>query len=92
MFKSSFYEYINDAKHFKLNPKDTISYSKIKVENKLQKLILDKKLTHKDGQQITGILYFTTNDYYMEDYPDEIDTVRVAGRVYFTCEIMEINY
>lgn len=85
-FESSFFEYTDDVKPFKTDLSDTAFHSSVKVDNKYQKLILKDKLLHKYGQQITGLLYYRTDDYYKKNYSDSVDTVYMAGRVFFTCK------
>jgi hypothetical protein len=83
-FESSFFEYTDDAESYKTNPSDTASYGMISVKNKFQYLVIDKQPAFKPGQQLTGYLTFTSGNYYNKN-GTHLDTLYVAGRLYFTC-------
>jgi hypothetical protein len=86
-FESSYFEYTDDVKPYKVNLEDTAFYSHVSVENKYQSLILDVQPSHKVGQQITGYFTFTSNDYYEKLYRDSLDSLYVSGKIYFSCKV-----
>lgn len=88
-FESDFFEYIDDVKPYKTDLNDTAFYDQIRVDNKYQSLILDTKPIHEKGQQITGLLTYTTNEYYIRKYSNDLDTLYVTGKIYFTCKTSE---
>jgi hypothetical protein len=84
-FVSSYYEYTDDVRPYKVNLNDTAFYSSVTVDNRCQSLILDKEPSHKQGEQITGYLTYTTKEYYERKNVDRLDTIYVSGKIYFTC-------
>jgi len=88
-FKSSFFNYIDDVKPYKTDLSDTSFYNFITIKNKYQYLILDKKPKFDAGQQLTGYLTYTTNDYYEQNYSNKFDTMFVTGKLFFTCKIRQ---
>jgi len=84
-FRSSFYEYADDVKPYKLN-KNSEFTGEISVDSKLQYLQLDKKPTYKIGQQLTGYLILTSNEYFENRYGEKLDTNFVKVEMRFTCE------
>ena len=85
-FLSSFFNYTDDVKPFKSDLKDTAFYDYAIAKSKYQYLILDQKPDYKPGQQLTGYLTYTTNDYYEKAYGDALDSIYVKGKIYFTCK------
>lgn len=85
-FNGSFYQYTKDVKSYKSNLKDTSFYDYVVVENKYQYLIFSEKPTFLSGQKLTGYLTYTSNNYYQQNYDNQIDTNYVGGKLYFTCK------
>ena len=88
-FQSSFYNYIDDVKPYKSDLNDTALFSYISVKNKYQYLILDKKPKFTSGQQLTGLLTYTSNNIYEQTFNNKYDTLFVTGKLYFTCKIKQ---
>lgn len=85
-FQTRFFTYYTKTKQFKSAPSDTAFTNSVEVKGKYQHLVLDKKPTYQPGQQITGYLTLTTNNYYEKNYQEKLDSVMVSSRVYFTCK------
>ena len=82
-FLSSYSQYIDNVKPFKTKVTDDFS-DNFTVDNKFQFLILNKKPSIKQEEQLTGYLTFTTNHYF-EDKGDKLDTNYIKGHLFFTC-------
>jgi hypothetical protein len=85
-FQSAFFEYIDDVKPYKSNLSDTAYTGYVTANSKYQTLIVNEKPTFKSGQQLTGFLTFTSNDYYILRSDDKLDSTYVTGKLYFTCK------
>lgn len=83
-FQSSYYLYIDDVKPYKASLKDSFS-NELTVKSKYQYLILDKQPTFQEGQQLSGYLTMTSQDYYENSYGEKLDTNYVSGKIQFTC-------
>jgi hypothetical protein len=90
-FQSSFYNYIDDVKPYKLNLNDTTLNNYITVKSKYQSLILNHKPTFKVGQQITGYFRFTSTNYFELNANKTFDSTYVDGKIYFTCKTRKIR-
>lgn len=88
-FESGYLEYTDDVKPYKSNLNDTAFYSYAQVNNKFQYLIIQDKPTFTIGQQIMGLLTFTTNNYYEKTPPNSLNTIFLSGKIYFTCKTRE---
>lgn len=51
--------------------------------------MLDDKPTQKIGQQLTGLLNFTTENYYEKNQSHSLDTIYLKGKIFFTCQITD---
>ncbi len=83
-FQSSYYLYIDDVKPYKGNLKDSFS-NDLTVKSKYQYLILDNQPTFQEGQQLSGYLTMTSQNYYENSYGNHLDTNYVVSKIYFTC-------
>ncbi len=88
-FQSCFFEYIDDVKPYKYNLEDTATYNFIIAKSKYQFLTLDKLPEFKPGQQLTGSLTYTTENYYAQSAGDKYNAIYVTGKLFFTCKIRE---
>ena len=52
-------------------------------------LTLDKLPEFKPGQQLTGSLTYTTENYYAQSAGDKYNAIYVTGKLFFTCKIRE---
>jgi hypothetical protein len=86
-FQSNFFEYTDDIKPYKTNLSDTAFSSQVYQNSKYQSLILDSKPTYKSGQQLTGLLTYTSNNFYEKISDTQLDTSYVTGKIYFTCNV-----
>ncbi len=84
-FESGYLTYTDDVKPYKTDLFDTAFYDLIEVKSKFQNLVIDRTPSFKAGQQLTGYLTFTSRNYYERNIGTRLDTVYVAGRLYFTC-------
>lgn len=83
-FQSSYYLYIDDGKPYKANLKNNFS-NELTVKSRFQYLILDNKPVFKEGQQLSGYLTMTSQNYYENSYGNQLDTNYVVSKIYFTC-------
>ena len=90
-FQISFIEYSDGTKLFRSESTDTILNKYAVVKSKYQYLMLDKKPTYLSNQQINGYLTYTTNEYYVRDNTNILDTIYQTGKLYFTCKTREIT-
>jgi len=86
-FESSFYEYTDDVKPYKLSLSDTASTNFIHVKNSSQVLLLDKPPTFNSGDIVSGQLSFTSRPYFEDDNSLEMREVSVRGKIIFTCRL-----
>jgi|JI10StandDraft_1071094.scaffolds.fasta_scaffold447124_1 hypothetical protein len=85
-FIGSFYEYTDDVKPYKTNLNDTAFSNYVLVPNKYQHLTLSDMPTWQSDQQLSGLMNFTSNDFYEETYGHVVDSKYVTGKIYFTCK------
>ena len=85
-FQSDFFDYSSDDKIYKLNQTDTAFTSIAIAASKYHSLILKVKPTFKLGQQITGFLTFTSDNWYERSVGDILDRKFVSGKLFFTCQ------
>jgi hypothetical protein len=83
-FQSSFFEYTDDVKPYKSNSSDTAFTDFVAAKSKYQYLILDKNPAFQQGQQLTGMLTLTSNNYY-NLVADKLNSTFVTGKLYFSC-------
>lgn len=57
----------------------------ISVVSKYQYLQLDKEPNYKVGQQLSGYLTLTSNNYFSNNYGEKLDTNFVKAKMKFTC-------
>ena len=86
-FESFYVNYTDDVKPFKYNLTDTSFTDNLAVMSKYQTLRLEEKPAFKIGQQLTGLLTFTSRDYYAQSIGDMMDTQYVKGKMFFTCQV-----
>lgn len=89
-FKSAFYEYIDDVKPYKLN-KNSEFTDNISIESKYQYLLFDSEPTNKEGQQLTGFLTLTSNDFFENRFGEKLDTNYVKAQLKFTCKTKKLG-
>ena len=83
-FRSSIYEYTDGQKPYKLTSKSEFT-NYIVVNSRFQHLQFESKPDFKLGQQLTGYLTLTSNDYFSQVYENKLNTNAVKVRMKFTC-------
>ena len=86
-FESYYILYIDDVKPYKHNLTDSVFTDNLSVLSKYQTLRLTEKPVFKSGQHLTGLLTFTSKDFYERPVGDKIDTNYVRGKMFFTCQV-----
>jgi len=71
--------------HYKSNIADKTFSDMAKAKSKYQYLVLEQLPAFKTGQQLTGYLTLTSNQFYELIANDRLDSTYVTGRIYFTC-------
>lgn len=90
-FQSIYFVWTDDVKPYKSNLADTAFTDSPTVMSKFQSLTIDDKPTFKAGQQLTGLLTLTSNNYYQKMYGDDIDSTYVSGKIYFICKTKQLK-
>jgi hypothetical protein len=90
-FNSRYFLFIDQDDTFKSKLSDKKFTGQIVVDNSYQKLVLLKKPDFSLGEQITGLLDFTTYNYYEKRNQNTVDTLSHIGKVYFTCKPRKKN-
>ena len=85
-FEANFSEYTDDVKPYKSNLNDTAFYDYFHVKSKYQFLVLNDKPSFQTGLQLTGYMTFSSNNFYVQKYDNQLDTNYVTGKLYFTCK------
>lgn len=88
-FTSTFSQYINGAKPYKVNNNAEFT-DNIIVDSKYQYLLLDSEPTNKDKQQLTGFLSLTSNDFF-ENRFGEMETKSAKVQLKFTCKTIQLS-
>ena len=78
-----------DQRVFKVNLSDSTFQDQIAVPSVIQKMTLEAKPNFSPNEQITGLVEFTTNTYYVKKNEKMVDTVFNSGKVHFTCVLKQ---
>lgn len=89
-FETEYYEYTDDSKPYKKSKNDDFK-SYISLPAKNQQLFLREEPKFRIGEQITGKVNFSSEEFYFKDYIDSLKLKKVDIKAFLTCTLNEIK-
>lgn len=89
-FETEYYEYTDDNKPYRKSKNEDFK-SSIFLSAKHQQLFLSEKPKFKIGEQITGKVNFSSEEFYFKDYRDSLKLKKVDIEAFLTCTLNEIK-
>lgn len=79
--------FADDVKPYKSAPSDTAFQMFVAPDTKYQYMVLDKNPEYKQGEQITGLYKFASEDFYEKKHQGSLDSISIKGSLIFTCTV-----